>query len=30
MGTILSNYLINENKDCFICWENLEHIDQVQ
>ena len=30
MGSVYSNYLIKENTNCFICWENLEPIDQVQ
>lgn len=30
MGNIHSDYTINENKNCLICWENLKDIDQIQ
>lgn len=29
MGNTYSNHIINENKDCLICWEQVENIDCV-
>lgn len=30
MGNTYSNHIINDNKDCLICWEHVERIDRVQ
>lgn len=29
MGNTYSNHIINDNKDCLICWEHVERIDCV-
>jgi hypothetical protein len=30
MGNIHSNNIVNENQNCLICWDEVDHIELVQ